>query len=582
MATSERRLVDRLAGHAGAAPAQRDWWELVRSRDLRLVIGLGGVGLVLLLGLPTLIVPLATDQAYFALGGRTLLDGGRLYVDFWDIKPPLIYLTYAVPMAIGDGRVEGFRALDLVSTAIAMLAVFYLARRFFTERAGVIAAGSYGLAYLADAGFDGLGQTESFMAAPIAAAFALYRVDDHDPRAARAAFVSGLLIGAAAAFKFSAVGFVLGWPAAELLLSDGTRRTMRGVAQRLFWAVAGFVAVQAAWVVYLAASGSLSAFVDIQWRYTVPYHAFRWSPEEFSYPRFLIHATTDWFRSTLYLLIPALSAVFFALYRGPRPSVTFLFGLAALGVASVYWQGKMFRYHWLIMLPLLAPLAGYVIDQAITLFGRLPRRESVAAFALLILGFAFLAAEPLLATYDGYQLLAKRVSGSVTQREVEEVHLSELSLNRELSDYVWANGEAGDSLYVWGFWPVPYLWADGDLATRFVVNAGLRSTWAPDAWRQELVDDLTTMPPRFIAVAAGDRQPWLVGTAQTSAEHFCNDFHGLRRFVEERYEPVLSNEVFVLYDRQASEQQAVSVCCRQGREGGVVHSGASCPARVSR
>ena len=61
---------------------------------------LAGIGFVLLWGLPTIIVPLATDQAQFALGARAVLAGDQLYSDFWDIKPPLIYLIYAIPFGL--------------------------------------------------------------------------------------------------------------------------------------------------------------------------------------------------------------------------------------------------------------------------------------------------------------------------------------------------------------------------------------------------------------------------------------------------------------------------------------------------
>jgi len=46
---------------------------------LLLVIG----GSLLAWGLPTIVVPLATDQVTYALGARTILDGDQLYRDLW-------------------------------------------------------------------------------------------------------------------------------------------------------------------------------------------------------------------------------------------------------------------------------------------------------------------------------------------------------------------------------------------------------------------------------------------------------------------------------------------------------------------
>src|SRR3990170_4940802 len=142
--------------------------EGVRAWPRWLVLTLGGIGFLLLWGLPTIIIPLATDQVVFALGARTILDGGQLYHDLWEIKPPLVFLVYAVPFAIAGEHMEAVRVLDLVNTMLAMGAVFALSRRLFNERAALFAACFYGFTYLTWARFDGLAETESFMAAPLA------------------------------------------------------------------------------------------------------------------------------------------------------------------------------------------------------------------------------------------------------------------------------------------------------------------------------------------------------------------------------------------------------------------------------
>ena len=67
-------------------------------------------------------------------------------------------------------------------------------------------------------------------------------------------------------------------------------------------------------------------------------------------------------------------------------------------------------------------------------------------------------------------------------------------------------------------------------------------------------------PPRFFAVADGDRQPWLTGTDRTSREDFCSRFPQLRAFIEADYLPVLNNGLFILYDREATQATAVGAC----------------------
>ena len=47
-----------------------------------------------------------------------------------------------------------------------------------------------------------------------------------------------------------------------------------------------------------------------------------------------------------------------------------------LALLTVWWQGKYFDYHWLIVVPFLAPLAGYAFDEAINLTRSLARWDA--------------------------------------------------------------------------------------------------------------------------------------------------------------------------------------------------------------
>lgn len=64
------------------------------------------VALTCLLRLPSLVLPIIdTDEAGHGVCARELLAGGRLYVDYADNKPPLLYWMYAGIMALGAGSV---------------------------------------------------------------------------------------------------------------------------------------------------------------------------------------------------------------------------------------------------------------------------------------------------------------------------------------------------------------------------------------------------------------------------------------------------------------------------------------------
>jgi 4-amino-4-deoxy-L-arabinose transferase-like glycosyltransferase len=529
---------------------------LTKARPRWLVLTLACLAFVLLFGLPTIIVPLGTDQVLYSLGARTILDGGQLYRDFWEVKPPLVFLIYTVPFAIAGEHMEAIRVLDLVNTAVAMAAVFLLGRRFFSERAGIFAAAFYGFTYLTWH-TPSLGEAESFMAAPLAFSFLLYRPEDGRQDAGWRAGAVGLLLGLVFALKATALVFLLGLPAAELLLRDRARWTREGALQRLALAIGGFLIVQVAVALYLAVAGVLNDFIDIQRHYVAGYNVYRYAPEG-SHLRFLLRTTWVWITSASFLVVPAGVAVFFALFRPRQAGGVYLIALLSLlGVFGLWWQGKMFDYHWLMVVPLLALLAGYAVDQLVALFASaLGGPQARAATALLAASLLALAFQPLLNTYDGYRVLLRYAGGSMTRREVEAHYLPLYAENHQLVDYVRANSGPDDRIFIWGFWPQVYFWLDRPLFDRFVANHGLRATWAPQSWRRELIDDLSAHPPRYIAVGQGDNQPWLVGTTETSQDALSTRLPQLAAILAAQYRPVLNVGVMVLYERQPAAVRA--------------------------
>jgi len=525
-------------------------WDGVLAWPRWVTYTVGGAALIVLLGLPTLIIPFATDQVWFALGARTILDGDQLYRAFWDQKPPLIYLLYAVPFALGGEHMEAVRVFDLLNVALAMAGVFLLGRRFFSERAGVFASGLYAFAYLAWTAPSDLAETEGFMAAPLAFAFALYLPDDTREDAPLRALTAGLLLSIAFLFKAPALLFLLGLPVAEVLLRREGSWSTAGAAGRMALAALGFAVLPVALVLYMAVGGVLDDFLDIQRNYTAHYNAYRYAPAGMSHARFVLDATSEFITGAAFLVVPAAGAVLFAFFRrGEARAVALLAAMTLLGVAGIWWQGKMFSYHWLVLLPLLALLAGYALDQLGVQFQTLARPRTIGGWTVLAVGLIVLAYPALRDTYDDYRVLVRYMDGSMSRRDVEAHYHPLYTQNHQLVDYVRTHSEEDDRVFVWGLWPQVYFWLDRPLLDRFLVNSGLRATWAPDSWRNELMEDLTASPPRFFAVAYGDNQPWLVGTSQTSDQHLDESFPELRDFLLASYVPVLDLDLFVLYER---------------------------------
>lgn len=62
--------------------------------------------------LPTLAFPISSDMSVFMHGGSLIADGGVLFKDFFDIKPPLIYYIFAFIDLLFGNNVVAFRLFE--------------------------------------------------------------------------------------------------------------------------------------------------------------------------------------------------------------------------------------------------------------------------------------------------------------------------------------------------------------------------------------------------------------------------------------------------------------------------------------
>ncbi len=526
-----------------AGVASRIW-----LRRYRIVIA-AFFAVLLLFGLPTLTIPFFTDAADYALGARTILSGGVLYRDFWEVKTPAIYFIYALAFIPFGQHLASVRVLDLVNVALAMAVIYLLGRRFFSERAGVVAAIIYGVGYLVTARYEALGETESFLALPVVLSILLYRPNAQRGANARA-FLSGVMLGAAFSLKVSAVFYVFALPAMELMFADRPLRIAPAV-RRLAIAAAGFLVIPAVFTIYLVAGGALRDFIDIQRLYVWPYTSQRWSPPGESYLHFALRATHDYVVNNLFLIVPAAGALVVALAGWRRKETALVALLAIASLAGVWSQGKFYAYHWLAMIFPLALLAGFAIDRVVAYVSGGSVAQRWAAYGLAGAFLVLLTPSLVSVPYEQGRQFLGVATGRVSLVD-NDAHWSELfRYNHQVLDYVDANAGGDKSLFIWGDWPVIYWWADQPLVSRFIFDTPITATWGPEMWRTEMVNDLRTKSPHFIAIAHGAVQPWTNGTTKTPEERI-QDMPAFRQLLAQNYTPVWGNQLFGVFERKGS------------------------------
>lgn len=163
------------------------------------------VAALLLIRLPSLTQPLGPDQGIYAYVGDRILRGELAYRDAWDQKPPGIHYVYAGLRALSTSD-AAVPAAELVAAALVAVLTALIAARIGGPVAGWLTAIVYLL--LSDPSLDRYGgvrlrgQAETFIGLAIAAAMCLVVRGGRTPRFRL--FVAGLAVGVAFTLKYNA------------------------------------------------------------------------------------------------------------------------------------------------------------------------------------------------------------------------------------------------------------------------------------------------------------------------------------------------------------------------------------------
>ncbi len=178
-----------------------------------------GSALVLLFLLTSLFFPISSDLAIFLFGGKLIAEGGKIFVDFIDLKPPLIYYFFALIYKIAGYSEIGIRLFDLFWQLSTCLSIYALMRKSgFEKLASYFAVVVYAISYTA-LNFNQTMQIESFCGLLIIWIILLQK--NSEKRPVLFPLIAGLLIGLLAGSKYTLLAV---YPA--LLIDDILDRKM--------------------------------------------------------------------------------------------------------------------------------------------------------------------------------------------------------------------------------------------------------------------------------------------------------------------------------------------------------------------
>ena len=455
-------------------------WPAISYRAL-VIIGLILMVPVVFLA-PFIGEPFERDEGVFATLGQTILNGDIPYRDAWDHKPPMVAIWYATSFVAFGETIEAPRIVAAISAALTSVLVFFVARRLYNERVGIIAGLIFGLSF----GIPYLqinANSEVFLVLPLVGAFyAFIRARDEDSR--------GWLLAAGAisalAFMTKQVAMWNFFALAAFLVYEGWRsQDWRTTRSRLAIFGAGAVAGLTPFFAFFAINGALDDFVYAIFTYNELFA--RQIPLAKRLLRMFTIKEGYLALATAFLWVAAgLSILRMVRYRPGAREILLLLWVAGcyLGVKT---SGRDYPHYYVQLLPGLALLCALLIYEFRDWRLPAPWRSGITA----------LLAIALVVTIGwNARVYALGSINEVHEEKFPDSQVTEADFEaQDIAEYVRLTTGPDDTIFNLGRESQLYFLAEREPATQFIYD---RSFWLDDATFEEAMNDLRTNPPALI------------------------------------------------------------------------------------
>ncbi len=156
--------------------------------------------------LPIIFFPIHSDISIFALTGKIIAEGGKIYADYLDLKPPLFLYIWAIIYKIFGISEISLRVFDFIAQFTTAILIYkFVINKFPNERYALYSSIIYSISYSA-LNYSQTMQPESF--AGILIITVLFLIDNK--KFVLAYILIGLITGLLASLKFTFL--LIGFP----------------------------------------------------------------------------------------------------------------------------------------------------------------------------------------------------------------------------------------------------------------------------------------------------------------------------------------------------------------------------------
>jgi tRNA U38,U39,U40 pseudouridine synthase TruA len=443
--------------------------------------------------------PIEHDEAIFLYGGQVWAEGGLPYRDFWDHKPPHVFLFHSLPLRLFPFSrtavlVHELLWLALAATLFAAVCRVYLSR--LATFAGLVFFCLF-VSYRQTIRSGGL--TEESSLAFVALSYLM--ILRPSPRVALRAFLAGLSLGMAAEFRQTYAPSLLFLTLAALWQARRPGMTRWKTVGAVVLVGAGFALPEMFWSAFFAAHGAWREYIEASYLFNFRYVGAR--PEDAGW-----RAALAAYLKILFDTGPVLAAPLLAIALAPwlprlrRPILWLALAAFVCEFLPISISGEYYHHYYIQATVssclLLALAAEGVRTVALGLAGRTSeggrgvlKHAAGAVVALGVLALAgWFTVGGIQAYIDGYRTVLKRAD-----RELEEQH----SIGQAVAALTGPN----DRIQLLGVQPnAVYFVARRHAASRYFHNAPFfkakfQANITP-AMRRRFEDDLRRRPPALV------------------------------------------------------------------------------------
>lgn len=478
---------------------------------------------IFLLRVPSLFEPYwYGDEGIYLVLGQSMQRGALLYRDIWDNKPPLLYVLYAISPTLLWAK-----ALAIVFVLGTCVGVYALAKSLLKNTSVALLATLVTGILLSIPKFEGtIANAELFFTLPIVWGAYLLLINEKVKNSVKALFSVGILASLAFLFKvpalfdflamFTAVFFIYFWP---------THFNRRIIKKDLFGAIKfyglitlGFLLPFAITCLYFISQNGLMDFLTGSFVQNASYVSVDSGPfSSLNNPLFI---------KGIVLLVITLVLIVGYLKRLITKELLFLslwFGFSLYGALL---SNRPYMHYLLQVLPPLVLLVFYLLTNLLHFFKErktvlqiIPGIVVIALVGgtLLYLNNMFKSAFAL-GTQSYYSNWFDFISERKTWEDYVTYFDSRTLNSYAMAEYLKANSNSDDSVFVWSDASFVYVLSNRAPATKFI-QAHHLSTIDPKNF-DSVAKELEVKKPRFILIAR--------------PVHF--EFQQLEKLVEKRYQ----------------------------------------------